>query len=139
MFQIPKGERGGQWLGFPAGDEVLKPLGYCSDHCDKWDIKAGFVGALLTSASQGLPGAVSGQHESPRARLLAYNARRFSGVIMSTEDPRFAGVARLYGEQGLERLRRAHVAIAGIGGVGSWAAEAMARSGVGEITLFDLG
>ena len=47
---------------------------------------------------------------------------------MSTEDPRFAGVARLYGEQGLERLRRAHVAIVGIGGVGSWAAEAMARN-----------
>jgi tRNA A37 threonylcarbamoyladenosine dehydratase len=57
---------------------------------------------------------------------------------MSTEDPRFAGVARLYGDQGLQRLRQAHVAIVGIGGVGSWAAEAMARSGVGEISLFDL-
>ena len=57
---------------------------------------------------------------------------------MSTEDPRFAGVARLYGQQGLQRLREAHVAIVGIGGVGSWAAEAMARSGVGEISLFDL-
>ncbi|NBA95397.1 tRNA cyclic N6-threonylcarbamoyladenosine(37) synthase TcdA [Pseudomonas sp. R5(2019)] len=57
---------------------------------------------------------------------------------MSTEDPRFAGVARLYGVDGLQRLRDAHVAIVGIGGVGSWAAEAMARSGVGEISLFDL-
>ena len=57
---------------------------------------------------------------------------------MSTEDPRFAGVARLYGIDGLQRLRAAHVAIVGIGGVGSWAAEAMARSGVGEISLFDL-
>lgn len=57
---------------------------------------------------------------------------------MSTEDPRFAGVARLYGVDGLQRLRAAHVAIVGIGGVGSWAAEAMARSGVGEISLFDL-
>ncbi|PWB34565.1 tRNA cyclic N6-threonylcarbamoyladenosine(37) synthase TcdA [Pseudomonas sp. SDI] len=57
---------------------------------------------------------------------------------MSTEDPRFAGVARLYGQEGLQRLRAAHVAIVGIGGVGSWAAEAIARSGVGEISLFDL-
>ncbi len=57
---------------------------------------------------------------------------------MSTDDPRFAGVARLYGDNGLQRLREAHVAIVGIGGVGSWAAEAMARSGVGEISLFDL-
>ncbi len=57
---------------------------------------------------------------------------------MSTEDPRFAGIARLYGIEGLERLRAAHVAVVGIGGVGSWAAEAMARSGVGEISLFDM-
>jgi tRNA threonylcarbamoyladenosine dehydratase len=57
---------------------------------------------------------------------------------MSTQDPRFAGIARLYGIEGLERLRAAHVAVIGIGGVGSWAAEAMARSGVGEISLFDL-
>ena len=59
-------------------------------------------------------------------------------MVMSTEDPRFAGVARLYGIEGLERLKAAHVAIVGVGGVGSWAAEAMARCGVGEISLFDL-
>lgn len=70
---------------------------------------------------------------------LAYNARRFFwGMNMSTEDPRFAGVARLYGDQGLQRLGQAHVAVVGIGGVGSWVAEALARSGVGEISLFDL-
>ena len=57
---------------------------------------------------------------------------------MSTEDPRFAGVARLYGIEGLDRLKAAHVAIVGVGGVGSWAAEAIARCGVGEISLFDL-
>lgn len=62
----------------------------------------------------------------------------FWGMNMSTEDPRFAGVARLYGDQGLQRLGQAHVAVVGIGGVGSWVAEALARSGVGEITLFDL-
>ncbi|RML67948.1 UBA/THIF-type protein/FAD binding fold protein [Pseudomonas syringae pv. pisi] len=59
-------------------------------------------------------------------------------MIMSAEDPRFAGIARLYGIEGLARLRAAHVAVVGIGGVGSWAAEAMARSGVGEISLFDM-
>jgi tRNA A37 threonylcarbamoyladenosine dehydratase len=57
---------------------------------------------------------------------------------ISEHDPRFAGIARLYGVPGLRRLRAAHVAIVGLGGVGSWAAEAMARSGVGEISLFDL-
>ncbi len=55
-----------------------------------------------------------------------------------TTDDRFGGIARLYGREGLERLAAAHVAVVGIGGVGSWAAEALARSGVGEISLFDL-
>lgn len=53
-------------------------------------------------------------------------------------NPRFAGIARLYGEQGLACLQNAHIAIVGIGGVGSWAAEALARTGVGELTLIDL-
>ena len=57
---------------------------------------------------------------------------------MSTDDQRFGGIARLYGRDGLARLQAAHVAVVGIGGVGSWAAEALARSGVGEISLFDL-
>ena len=51
---------------------------------------------------------------------------------------RFGGIARLYGEQGLQALRQAHVCVVGVGGVGSWAAEALARSGVGNITLIDL-
>lgn len=51
---------------------------------------------------------------------------------------RFGGLARLYGVQGAARIRRAHVAVVGIGGVGSWAAEALARSGVAQITLIDL-
>ncbi|AGW91487.1 tRNA cyclic N6-threonylcarbamoyladenosine(37) synthase TcdA [Cupriavidus sp. DF5525] len=51
---------------------------------------------------------------------------------------RFGGVARLYGAAGLARLEAAHVCVVGIGGVGSWAAEALARNAVGRITLIDL-
>nr|WP_298140244.1 tRNA cyclic N6-threonylcarbamoyladenosine(37) synthase TcdA [uncultured Pseudomonas sp.] len=57
---------------------------------------------------------------------------------MTVDEQRFAGIARLYGREGAERLAAAHVAVVGIGGVGSWVAEALARSGVGEISLFDL-
>src|SRR5690606_27397969 len=51
---------------------------------------------------------------------------------------RFGGLARLYGPDAPARLRDAHVAVAGLGGVGSWAAEALARCGVGALTLIDL-
>lgn len=51
---------------------------------------------------------------------------------------RFGGVARLYGEAGLAALAQAHVGVVGIGGVGSWAVEALARSAVGQLTLIDL-
>src|SRR6478735_3435704 len=60
---------------------------------------------------------------------------------MQAMDPyqqRFNGIARLYGTAALERFRTAHVAVIGIGGVGSWTAEALARSGVGHLTLIDL-
>ena len=50
---------------------------------------------------------------------------------------RFAGLSRVFGESALEPLLRAHFCIVGIGGVGSWAAEACARSGIGNITLID--
>ncbi len=51
---------------------------------------------------------------------------------------RFGGVARLYGAAGLIKLQAAHVVVIGIGGVGSWAAEALARNAIGAITLIDL-
>ena len=51
---------------------------------------------------------------------------------------RFGGLDRLYGASGAARVRASHVAVVGIGGVGSWSAEALARSGVGRLTLIDL-
>jgi tRNA A37 threonylcarbamoyladenosine dehydratase len=51
---------------------------------------------------------------------------------------RFGGIARLYGREGLSRLHDAHVCVVGVGGVGSWVVEALARSGVGELTLIDM-
>lgn len=57
---------------------------------------------------------------------------------MSDYETRFGGIARLYGKDGLEKLRAAHVCVVGIGGVGAWSAEALARSGIGALTLVDL-
>jgi tRNA A37 threonylcarbamoyladenosine dehydratase len=51
---------------------------------------------------------------------------------------RFGGMARLHGAEAAARIAAAHVCVIGIGGVGSWAAEALARSGVARLTLIDL-
>lgn len=53
-------------------------------------------------------------------------------------DRRFGGISRLYGAQGLARFRAAHVCVVGVGGVGSWIVEALARSAIGKITMIDL-
>jgi tRNA A37 threonylcarbamoyladenosine dehydratase len=57
---------------------------------------------------------------------------------MSDYSLRFGGIARLYGTQGATTLQQAHFCVIGIGGVGSWVAEALARNGIGSITLVDL-
>lgn len=57
---------------------------------------------------------------------------------MNDFEQRFGGIARLVGAAGLARLRAAHVCVVGIGGVGAWTVEALARSGVGALTLIDL-
>jgi tRNA A37 threonylcarbamoyladenosine dehydratase len=57
---------------------------------------------------------------------------------MTNYESRFGGIRRLFGVAGQERLQRAHVCVIGIGGVGSWAVEALARTGVGALTLVDL-
>jgi tRNA A37 threonylcarbamoyladenosine dehydratase len=53
-------------------------------------------------------------------------------------DRRFAGVAKIYGESSFSHYETSHIMVIGIGGVGSWAVEALARSGIGELTLVDM-
>ena len=57
---------------------------------------------------------------------------------MSDYEARFGALGRLYGTEGLARLQAARVAVIGLGGVGSWVVEALARSGIGELTLIDM-
>ena len=51
---------------------------------------------------------------------------------------RFGGIERLYGKKAMEKFHNSHVCVVGIGGVGSWIVEALARSGIGQITMIDL-
>lgn len=57
--------------------------------------------------------------------------------MIETNNERFGGVARLHGNDGFTKLQKAHVCVIGVGGVGSWVAESLARCGIGEITLID--
>ena len=63
------------------------------------------------------------------------NDNDFSAAV---SERRFGGIARLYGANALNRFAAAHVCVVGVGGVGSWAVEALARSGIGALTLIDL-
>lgn len=67
---------------------------------------------------------------------MARPARR-TGSVDPDISQRFDGIDRLYGRGSAARLSAAHVGVVGVGGVGSWAVEALARSGVGRITLID--
>ncbi|MFL6672742.1 MAG: tRNA cyclic N6-threonylcarbamoyladenosine(37) synthase TcdA [Massilia sp.] len=68
------------------------------------------------------------------------NTQTFAAALEDEVDfaRRFGGIARLYGERALERFRAAHVCVIGVGGVGSWVVEALARSAIGHLTLIDL-
>jgi tRNA A37 threonylcarbamoyladenosine dehydratase len=84
--------------------------------------------------------------EREQARYLRAGRRKLDAQLFvdksrpMTDDytQRFGGVGRLVGQAGLERLRGAHVCVIGVGGVGSWTVEGLARSGVGALTLIDL-
>ena len=71
--------------------------------------------------------------------MVVEEVDRGEGVELTADYmARFGGMGRLYGVAGLKRLAQAHVCVVGVGGVGSWTAEALARSGVGCLTLIDL-
>jgi len=59
-------------------------------------------------------------------------------MIDLSYENRFGGLERIYGSGALGRLRAAHVLLVGLGGVGSWTVEALARTGIGTLTLVDL-
>lgn len=61
-----------------------------------------------------------------------------AGLDDADLERRFSGLRRLHGAAGYQRLRAARFAVVGLGGVGSWAVEALARSGVAALTLIDL-
>lgn len=61
-----------------------------------------------------------------------------SNITATASNPRFGGVDRLFGRGAAEKLAATHVAIIGVGGVGSWTVEALVRSGIGKLTLIDL-
>src|SRR6187455_3472608 len=61
-----------------------------------------------------------------------------AGVLSPEYLERFGGVGRLLSRVGLERLHAAHVGVIGVGGVGSWVVEALARSGIGALDMIDL-
>ena len=58
-------------------------------------------------------------------------------IVPGSFEHRFGGIQRLYGKSEAEKVKNAHVTIIGIGGVGCWIAESMARCGIGQITLID--
>lgn len=77
-------------------------------------------------------------HLQSQAETAPSNGAVFSMNEEVDAQRRFGGLERLYGVQGAARIRAAHVVVVGIGGVGSWTAEALARSGVSKLTLIDM-
>jgi len=82
--------------------------------------------AASTDSSTATATAIATSCDAPAAQHSADLERRFSGL------------RRLYGDAGYARVRAARVAVVGLGGVGSWVVEALARSGVASLVLFDL-
>lgn len=92
----------------------------CDEENDRW------IAVTLSAITSRLP--------SPHQKCYLERVQREQE---SNYVQRFSGIARLYGDEGADRLRRAHVAVVGVGGVGSWSVEALARSGIGALTLID--
>ena len=78
------------------------------------------------------------EHEPDEASLAWVSASTVLAAQEADLERRFGGLRRLYGEAGYARIRSARIAVVGVGGVGSWTVEALARSGVAALTLIDL-
>ncbi|MGF6755463.1 tRNA cyclic N6-threonylcarbamoyladenosine(37) synthase TcdA [Paraburkholderia sp. GAS42] len=81
---------------------------------------------------------MSTPHATASSDALSDVTTGIDGSESADRARRFGGIARLYGAPALAAFERAHIAVIGIGGVGSWAAEALARSAIGALTLIDL-
>ncbi len=69
--------------------------------------------------------------------VCAFETRRIYPYRLDMNEERLGSLARLYGIEPLQKIQQAHICVVGIGGVGSWAVEALARSGVQRLTLID--
>ncbi|GAB3092013.1 tRNA cyclic N6-threonylcarbamoyladenosine(37) synthase TcdA [Aestuariicella hydrocarbonica] len=76
-------------------------------------------------------------NQAPSAPLAAADSPSAEGLSEGYRQ-RFGGIARLYGNAALTAFHGSHFVVVGIGGVGTWIAEGLARSGIGEITLIDM-
>ena len=99
--------------------------------------------AGLAAGPRGVTAFTGGPADAAAATVTtATTAVGAVGTITDSDAPdlerRFGGLRRLYGEAGYQRVRQARVAVVGLGGVGSWAVEALARSGVARLVLIDL-
>lgn len=77
-------------------------------------------------------------HRQYERELCRYNLNMQTHAPDDDYDRRFAGIGRLYGDDTQALYQQAHVLVAGAGGVGSWAIEALARTGIGHLTLIDM-
>lgn len=106
-------------------------------------VHAGKAASCLASGSVPIPSADPSRRQGDAVtdRILATSCLReapHDPIMTADLERRFGGIARLYGVAPAARIRAASVCVIGIGGVGSWSAEALARSGVGRLTLIDL-